>query len=321
VDDEGKELQVLTSSTDSIWVRWPSTVNILPASEAKRTYNRITVVGDQVPVDHEGLPLPAIAYGALEEEEQGDILYFRQTILAGDRIRLTKIDTVGDKFPQLIWSELEEEQRGPRRYFRVLLGNGAQFPFGVDGDSLDAAGHRRLSQDQQGTVVGAGPLIRVRFAGPVFRTGTTLAVAVRNAAGGADLTALWQDVEAGDASKLHEGNTLSISLPLKIKTIEVFGIVPNPFSPNGDGINDETRVHMGIFDISARRPVEMRIYKLDGSRVYERSQMVSSGLEVIPWDGTDTHGQRVPPGIYICQIRLHTDSEDITLSRSIAVAY
>ncbi len=321
VDDEGEELQVLTSSTDSIRVRWSSTINILPRSEAERTYNAITAAGDQVPVDHEAQPLSAIAYGALEEEEQGDILYFRQTLLAGGGIRLTKIDTVGEKVPQLIWGELEEEERGPRRYFRVLLGDGAQFPFGVDGDSLDATGHRRLSQDRKGTVVGAGPEIRVRFAAPVFRNGTTLAVAVRNAAGGGDPTALWQDVEAGDASKLREGNTLSISLPLETRTIELSDIAPNPFSPNGDGINDETLVHMNILDLSAGRRVEMRIYQLDGTRVYEKSQMVGSGRAVMPWDGTDTRGRRVLPGIYICQIRLETDSGDVTLLRSIAVAY
>lgn len=320
VDDEGEELQVITSSTDSIRVRWSSNVNILPASEAKRTYNAVTVAGDQVPVDHEGLPLSAIAYGALEEEEQGKILYFRQTIVGG-RIRLTKIDSVGDKVPQLIWGELAEEERGPIRYFRVLLGDGAQFPFGLEGDSLNATGHRRLTGDKQGSVVGAGPQIRVRFAAPVFRNGTTLAIAVRNGEGGVDPTALWQDVEAGDASKLRDGNTLSISLPLETRAIEVSDIAPNPFSPNGDGINDETIVHMNILDISARRRVDMRIYQLDGSRVYERSQMVGSGRVVMPWDGTDRRGRRVLPGIYICQIALETDSGDITLSRSIAVAY
>ena len=234
---------------------------------------------------------------------------------------MTKIDSVGDKIPQLIWGQLEEEERGPIRYFRMLLGDGAQFPFDVDGDTLDAAGHRRLSRDKQGTVVGAGPDIRVRFAAPVFRNGTTLALAVRSVAGGGDPTALWQDVEAGDASKLREGNTLSISLPLETRTIELSDIAPNPFSPNGDGINDETLVHMNILDISAGRPVEMRIYQLDGTQVYERSQMVSSGRAVMPWNGTDTSGRRVLPGIYICQIRLETDSGDITLLRSIAVAY
>ena len=57
VDDEGEELQVLTSPTDSVRVRWSSNVNILPSSEAKRTFNSVTASGDQVPVDHEGLPL------------------------------------------------------------------------------------------------------------------------------------------------------------------------------------------------------------------------------------------------------------------------
>ena len=52
--------------------------------------------------------------------------------------------------------------------------------------------------------------------------------------------------------------------------------------------------------------------------------MVAGGAQQIRWNGTDTAGRTVPPGLYICQIDLSADSDEAvgtTLSRVVAVVY
>ena len=313
-DESGTQMQVFGNGADSLWVRLPQAINTLGVGEVSKIHNRITVAGDQVPVDHEGLLLSGAFYAQLEEEEKGDIQHFRRAVdSAGDMV-LAAVE-------QLEYGELAEEERGPIRYFRILLGDGTQFPFDADGDSLDAEGYSRLDRASRGTIVGTGPLLRIRFKATVFRNGTTLDLAVRNTAGGSDATTLWQSIAPGDATPEVDGNTLTIDLPLGTKSIENFTIAPNPFTPNADGVNDKAFIRMNVFKITTSRMVHMRIYALDGRRLFETSQMISSGLAVIPWDGTDRHRRNVPPGIYICQIELDTDSQDIALSRVITVAY
>jgi len=67
----------------------------------------------------------------------------------------------------------------------------------------------------------------------------------------------------------------------------------------------------------------VRIYTLDGRKVWEMTQTVTSGIQSIRWPGTNQNGKRVPPGLYICQIDLDVDekSSSATRSRLISVAY
>ena len=205
VAEDGGELRVLRDRADSIWVRLPTSLNIL--SKADRIYNRTTVEGEEVPVSQDGLLLSGASYGLLEEEERGAIRYFQREVDASGDTRLTEIDP-------FTYDDLDEEQKGPIRYFRILRGDGAQFPFDANGDSLDAAAYSRLQTGEKGRVIGPGQLVRLRFSAPVFLTGTTLKMAVRNTTGGPNPSAPWQNIEPGDATPQVTSNTLSIGVPL-----------------------------------------------------------------------------------------------------------
>ena len=215
-DGDDNPLQLLSAGSDSLWVRLPESLNAL--ADAPRVYNRLTLEGEQVPVTQQGLPLTDAAYGLLEVEEQGDILYFRRDADAQGEITLSEIDNAD-------YLALEEEQQGPVRYFRILRGDGAQFPFDAVGDSLAATDYNRLSSTSRGTVVAPGSLVRLRFAAPIFVNGTTLEMAVRNTGGGTNPAAPWQNVEAGDAAAQISSNALSINLPLDAKTVDEFRVV------------------------------------------------------------------------------------------------
>ena len=313
-DEDGSQLELLNSNSDSLWLRLPESLNAL--ADAPRIYNRLTSEGEQVPVTADDLPLTDAAYGLLEVEEQGDVRYFRRTVDDQGGIALSEVSEAD-------YQELEADQQGPIRYFRILLGDGAQFPFDTAGDSLDATSYRRLSTTSRGTVVAAGALMRLRFAAPIFVNGTTLEMAVRNTGGGANMAAPWQSVEAGDATALISSNALSINLPLDAKAVDEFRIAPNPFTPNGDGINDETEIHFSVFKLTAPRQAQVRVYTLAGRPIWDNAQMLQSGRVSMLWDGTDLNGRKVPPGLYICQVNLDTDRESrsATRTRLLSVAY
>ena len=42
---------------------------------------------------------------------------------------------------------------------------------------------------------------------------------------------------------------------------------PNPFTPNGDGINDVAEVGFSLFKVYEARSLKLRIFRLDGTRV------------------------------------------------------
>ena len=353
VDEGDAELEMLENRADSVWVRLPDPVNILP--DGTRIYNRITAEGDEVPVDQEGLSLTAAAYNLLDDREEGHRQFYRQTVIdaAAGEVELAEVDefayydltdvwyyhrsvdpTSGQvqvtPVDSLEYLALGDEERvmiaeqGPIRYFRILQGDGAQYPLDIDGEPLTESAYNALPAAQQGAVIGPGQLVRLRFQAPVFRNGTTLQIGVRDARGGADNTAAWQTIDPGDANPEIEGNTLSIGLPLNVEVLEDVAISPNPFTPNGDGVNDAAEIGFTVFKISEGRQVRVRIYSLAGQCLWEASRIVGSGKGVINWDGRDGQEQLVPPGLYLCQLELDVDSEEqagTTRSRLISVVY
>ncbi|UCF77791.1 MAG: gliding motility-associated C-terminal domain-containing protein, partial [Candidatus Eiseniibacteriota bacterium] len=76
-------------------------------------------------------------------------------------------------------------------------------------------------------------------------------------------------------------------------------ISPNPFSPNGDGLYEETHVS---FYLQKPTNVLIEIYDLAGQLVrrFERRYFEELGrIEGLTWDGKDSNGKVVPYGIYV----------------------
>lgn len=69
--------------------------------------------------------------------------------------------------------------------------------------------------------------------------------------------------------------------------------LPNAFTPNGDGINDEFRIQ-GLFV----RTYHLQVFDRWGQLVFE------SRDPGIHWDGQNTRGQSVPEGVYLYRLRL-----------------
>jgi hypothetical protein len=307
-------LAVLQNQSDSVCVRLPGLIHAIDAGQ--RLYHRITIEEDEVPTDKDGELLTNATWGLLLPEERGARSFFRKSVDASGQVDLTAID-------EATYDELAEEE-GQARFFRILVDDGGQFPFAANGDTLGRSAHSALSSSARGRVIGEGPLMRLKFTSPIFVNGTTLEMAVRNTAGGTDMEAAWQSVESGDATPMVASEILSIQVPLDTKPLDNLRITPNPFTPNGDQVNDQANIDFLVVKISASREATVRIFDLSGRRVWEQRQMIGSGPVSIPWNGTDNGGAVVPPGIYICQLELAVDIESAgqtTLSRLIHVAY
>jgi len=97
---------------------------------------------------------------------------------------------------------------------------------------------------------------------------------------------------------------------------------PNPFSPNGDGLFDETIISYFVAKIAQPQPVSIKIYDLNGDRVRDlRDQRDPAFFYEIAWDGRDDSGDLVPPGLYIYQVRVKTDAGEEVSSRTVTVQY
>lgn len=91
---------------------------------------------------------------------------------------------------------------------------------------------------------------------------------------------------------------------------EVFSGVafsPNPFSPNGDGLYEETEIS---FYLTEEATVTVEIFDIDGNRVRILEKRFPFSAEDVPdqrprrvtglvWDGRDNGGRIVPYGIYV----------------------
>jgi hypothetical protein len=82
---------------------------------------------------------------------------------------------------------------------------------------------------------------------------------------------------------------------------------PNPFSPNGDGLYDETRFTMFVSREADWVTIEIYDVRGDLARtIYWQAPGMAFGRNVldIPWDGKDDNGNIVPYGIYIARIEV-----------------
>ncbi len=84
--------------------------------------------------------------------------------------------------------------------------------------------------------------------------------------------------------------------------------IPNAFSPNGDGVNDE----FGVTGYSISG-YELEVFNRWGEVVY-----ASSGL-THPWNGRDVNGKDAPSGVYTYRVRVLNDPDKETRTGTITL--
>ena len=299
----------------SRWIlRLPTKVALQPRTQESRIYHRtILEEGEEVPVDDDGRPLNQLTYLGLPFEQQGHILYFEITGYDADDA------PIQEAVDESSYRVLPDSLKGEIRYFRMLVGKGGEFSYDRDGNVLDEAAYNALPSAERGTILAVGELVRVRFKAEVLLNGTTIDASIRDSSEPES----WQQVDAGDATILTPGAALSIAVPFSSRVVRDIAVEPNPFTPNGDGINDQVQIRFSLGNLNAERKIEVQVFDLGGRRVWELTEKTFGNQQVL-WDGRDHAGQLVPPGIYLCKIAADIDAESAAHQadiRMIAVAY
>lgn len=166
----------------------------------------------------------------------------------------------------------------------------------------------------------SGALLEVGFTAPVFReVGTVFNGRVFDTARPHEVR---QRIVPGNAADEIEADELSVRTSLSHSLLLPAEIRPNPFTPNGDGINDVASISYTLLRLTATVPVTIQILDLSGrllKRVYDGDD--SLGEHVHTWDGTDDSGRLVPPGVYLCRIEADVQLRRETSTALLYVAY
>ncbi len=312
-DAAGEEVLRVLSQGDSLWLRLPNLLDSAPTGLAPRTYYRQLQPVDEVPTDFSGRLLTLYRYNALLDEERGRTLYLRQVRVGEEEVRLDSLSSKAE------FDALPAEEQGPVRYFRKVTGLGGQSAYDAAGTRLDLLGYNRLPFLERGWVVGPGQLVRLRFVSQIYLPSVLLHVAVRQS----EVEVAWQEAQAQRVTALRPTETLAIRSSQPARAIDNVTVVPNPFTPNGDGVNERAQIRFSLYKVLDQRPVVLRIYTLAGRLMWQLEEEFLAGRQSLEWDGRDMHGRLVPPGLYLCQLEVEADADvsGLKQTRVIAMAY
>ena len=168
--------------------------------------------------------------------------------------------------------------------------------------------------------------VDVRFRSPVFTYSTDFPARVTLQSE----EEAFQAVESGDAGFLGPGDdaassgttVLSSQLLGGGRLLDSVEVQPNPFTPNGDGVNDELSVRYDLVSVTAAIPVSIRVYDLSGRMLTAISESVErSGRYEESWDGRDAQGRLLAPGLYLLRIEADGDAENARQARVVSLVY
>ena len=131
-------------------------------------------------------------------------------------------------------------------------------------------------------------------------------------------------VDFVETDQLTDRNSLAVTADISQQSenlVSTFKIEPNPFTPNGDGINDEMTVIFDVQRLLTPKPVRLEVFDLNGRRLHLIERALSSGGYSQQWDGRDGGGHIVPPGLYLLRISTEADDAGAARTRLVSVAY
>jgi hypothetical protein len=165
-------------------------------------------------------------------------------------------------------------------------------------------------------------LVRIDFRSTIFYNGSIFEAFVGNRFMPPDA---WQRVDPGDATDEAEGAMTKVLLPTLASQEELIGhvsIEPQILTPNSDGVNDQVLFKFGALKIEGDGQISLRIYNVEGCLVKEvGSWSGASGNYEAIWEGLDESGKTVPPGLYLCQIKVDGETGKGMIHRTVAVVY
>jgi len=131
-----------------------------------------------------------------------------------------------------------------------------------------------------------------------------------------------QPAEDGDATPDVATNSVLVVVDDIGSISNAPDITPNPFTPNGDGINDVVTFNFDLFLLLENVNVELDIHDLSGRRIVQlQSGSTTVGRQGIDWDGRDAAGKLVPPGLYVYRLVIGSDDASSEQVGTVSLAY
>ena len=77
-----------------------------------------------------------------------------------------------------------------------------------------------------------------------------------------------------------------------------------------------------LLKVMSERPAEAAFFDMQGRKVGAAVPLaVQAGTAALEWDGRTTDGDLVPPGIYMCRVRVRADQDDDEHLRLVHIVY
>ena len=167
-----------------------------------------------------------------------------------------------------------------------------------------------------------GQNIEIVFRSKLFRGSEEFTSSVWNDQGDPGVEAIPQPAKDGDATPDIATNALLVVADEIDQIVRTPHIAPNPFTPNGDGINDEVTFSFDLFLVLNQVDVQLEIYDLSGRRIAQiQTGGSTAGSLQVEWDGRDSQGQVAPPGIYLYRLAIDLDNVSAERSGTLSLAY
>lgn len=141
-----------------------------------------------------------------------------------------------------------------------------------------------------------------------------------------------QRVDTKKSGNIENWSVITTGVPPRL--IIDFKVDPNPFTPNGDGLNDQAQITFFLANIAEPknlvggevRKLKILVYDLQGRLVKEIYNSQSGAAAFIAqnafsWDGKDQTGKTVKPGPYILQVVVEADAKTEQAAKVITVVY
>jgi hypothetical protein len=167
-----------------------------------------------------------------------------------------------------------------------------------------------------------GQNLEIVFTSKLFRGSKEFASSVWNDLISDRASSIPQPTQGGDATPDVATDALVVVVEQISKVVQAPRIAPNPFTPNGDGINDQVKFSFDLFLLLEQVQVVLDIFDLSGRRVQSLdAAKQAAGTIQLQWDGRDAHGQQVPPGLYLYRLEVDSDAASSEQTGTLSLVY